>query len=129
MSKIYLLFVTIKFAVFLDTKHGLKEKVMEHYLRIYFSNQQDLYLQGDSYQLSHVTTSLFPTSIYLFKVDKRNTKANCEICSKLTVKTLASFWCFIVNFEHISHLFLVFLLLTLSVSTGLAKHQKSSNIM
>ena len=43
----------------------------------------------------------------------------CEICSKLTIKTPERcHWrrsgVFIVNFEHISHLFLVFLLLTLS---------------
>ena len=43
----------------------------------------------------------------------------CEICSKLTIKTPEQRqWrrsgVFIVNFEHISHLVLVFLLLTLS---------------
>ena len=52
-------------------------------------------------------------NIYLFKVNNRNARKRCEICSKLTVKTstmsLTSFWCFIVNFEHISNLFLVFL--------------------
>ena len=41
----------------------------------------------------------------------------CEICSKLTVKVPEKRqWChfgvFIVNFEHISHLVLVYLLLT-----------------
>ena len=28
-----------------------------------------------------------PANIYLLKVDNRNTRARCEICSKLTVKT------------------------------------------
>ena len=28
--------------------------------------------------------------------------------------SMTSFWCFIINFEHILHLFLVFLLLTLN---------------
>ena len=55
-------------------------------------------------------------NIYLFKVNSRNTRKNFEICSNLSVK--ASEWrrsgVFIVNFEHISHLFLVFLLLTLN---------------
>ena len=37
---------------------------------------------------------------YMFKVNNRNTRARCEIV-------------FIVNFEHISHLVLVFPLLTL----------------
>ena len=52
----------------------------------------------------------------MFKVNNRN-KKSCEICSKLTIKSSERRrWCrygvFIVNFEHISHLFLVFLLLT-----------------
>ena len=29
-----------------------------------------------------------PIGIYIFKVNNRNTKTKCEICSKLTVKTL-----------------------------------------
>ena len=52
-----------------------------------------------------------PAGIYLLKVNNRNTRTRCEICSKLTIKTGV----FIVNFEHISHLVLVFLLLTLNM--------------
>ena len=48
--------------------------------------------------------------INLLKIDNRNTGTRCEICSK----PMASFWC-LVNFEHISHLVLVFLLLTLNM--------------
>ena len=49
---------------------------------------------------------------------KRNTRTRCEICLMLTIKTPERHqWrrsvVFIVNFEHISHLALVFLLLTL----------------
>ena len=56
---------------------------------------------------------------YMFKVNNRNTRTRCEIYSKLTIKTPERcLWrrsgVFIVNFEHISHLVLVFLLLTLS---------------
>ena len=63
-------------------------------------------------------TSTTPASIYLFKVNKRNSGKGFEICSKLTIKTPERRHCrrsgvFIVNFEHTSHLFLVFLLLTL----------------
>ena len=56
-----------------------------------------------------------PASNYMFKVDNRNTKTRCEICSKLTIKTpercpLHHSGVFIVvNFENISHLVLVFL--------------------
>ena len=43
----------------------------------------------------------FPIGIYMFKVNNRNTRIRCEICSKLTIKTpettpltpLASLWC------------------------------------
>ena len=60
-----------------------------------------------------------PAGIYLFKVNNRNTRTRCEICSKLTINTPERRqWrrsgVFIVNFEHISHLVLVFLLLTLN---------------
>ena len=58
--------------------------------------------------------------IYLLKVVNRNTTTKCEIYSKLTIKTPERRqWrrsgVFIVNFEHISHLALVFLLLTLNM--------------
>ena len=71
----------------------------------------------------------YPGGIYLFKVNIRNTRARSELFSKLTIQkhqnvvmvflSLAlNIWClsgiFIVNFEHVSHLFLVFLLLTLN---------------
>ena len=55
----------------------------------------------------------------MFKVNNRNTSLRCEICSKLTIKIPERRqWrrsgIFIVNFEHIPHLVLVFPLLTLS---------------
>ena len=54
-------------------------------------------------------------NIYLFKVYDRNTRKRCEICSKLTIKTPNRSHCrcsivFIVNFEYISDLVLLFLL-------------------
>ena len=62
---------------------------------------------------------LYPINIYLLKVNNRNNEKRCEICSNLTIKTSErSQWrlcgVFIVNSEHNSHLFLVFLLLTLN---------------
>ena len=55
----------------------------------------------------------------LVKVNNRNTKTRCEICSKLTIKTLERrqlcySGVFIVNFRYILHVVLVFLLLNLS---------------
>ena len=45
----------------------------------------------------------------MFKVNYRNTRARCEICSKLTIKTPKRrhwrlFGVFIAKFEHVSHL-------------------------
>ena len=41
--------------------------------------------------------SYVPAGNYIFKVNNRNTRTRCEICSELTIKTperyLASFWC------------------------------------
>ena len=58
----------------------------------------------------------YPANIYLFNIYKRNTKKMCEIGSTLTIKTpeRRHSGVFIVNFEPISHLFLVFLLITLN---------------
>ena len=58
-------------------------------------------------------------NIYLFKVNGRNTRKRCEICSKLTIKTQNGvsdvvLVFFIVTSEHISHLFLVSLQLVLN---------------
>ena len=61
-----------------------------------------------------------PAVIYLLKVNNKNTRTKCEICSKLTIKTperrhWRRFGVFIVNFEHISHLPQLFPLLTLNM--------------
>ena len=61
----------------------------------------------------------YPANKYMFKVNNRNTTKRCEICSKLSTKTLERrqlrrSGVFIFNFEHILHLVLVFPLLTLN---------------
>ena len=61
---------------------------------------------------------IFPADSYFFKVNNWNTKIICEICSKITVKMRerrqwSRSGVFIVNFEHISHIALVFSLLNL----------------
>ena len=62
---------------------------------------------------------MVPASTYLPKINNRNTRPRREICSKLTIKTQElRHWrrsgVFTVNFGHISHIVLVFLLLTLN---------------
>ena len=44
-----------------------------------------------------IGNNYFPAAIYLLKVNNRNTRTRCKICSKLTIKAperrLALFWC------------------------------------
>ena len=56
----------------------------------------------------------YPVGIYLFKVNNRNTRTRCKICSKLTIRTP-------------ERVFLVFLLLTLSreMPTGYLAQKKN----
>ena len=66
----------------------------------------------------HSFQTNIPAGVYMVKVNNRNARRRCEICSKLTTKTPArGQWrrsgVFIVNFEHMLHLLLVSLLLTL----------------
>ena len=46
-------------------------------------------------------TGMYPADIHLLKVNNRNTKLRCEICSKLTIKTPER-RVSIVNFEHVN---------------------------
>ena len=80
------------------------------YYRIFLENSYKVFWRN-------VSQKTFPANIYLLKVNNRNYRTTCEICSKLTIMTPE--WrqwhrsgVFIVNFGHISHLTLVFLLLT-----------------
>ena len=47
----------------------------------------------------------YPAGIYLLKVNNKNTRKRCDVCSKLTIKTLeqhqVSAVFSIVNFEHV----------------------------
>ena len=59
----------------------------------------------------------YPADIYWLKVNSRNTRARCELCLKLTIKTpqqrqWSRSGVFIINFEHTSHFVVVFPLLT-----------------
>ena len=91
-----------------------KEKKLYFVIRRFYSFYN---LQFHS-TLFFEATSRNPGGIYLFKINNANTRARCEICSKLTIKTEQSHWphsgVFVFNFGYISHLALVFLLLTLS---------------
>ena len=60
---------------------------------------------------------IYLPDIYRLKINNRNPRTRCEVCSKLTIKPSKGrrSGVFIVNFEHISQLVLVFLLLTLNM--------------
>ena len=59
--------------------------------------------------------NIFSAGIYMVKFNNRNIRIRCEICSKLTIKIPELVSGIFINFEHISHLVLVFLLLTLNM--------------
>ena len=68
-------------------------------------------------------TCINSISIFLFKVNNKNIKTICETCLKLVIKTPEQRQChrsgvFIVNFEHVSHIVLVFPLLNMNKQTG-----------
>ena len=69
--------------------------------------------------LARYELTIIPVKFACSKSPIETLEKRCEICSKLTIKTPERRqWrrsgVFIVNFEHISHLFLVFLFLTLN---------------
>ena len=49
-------------------------------------NFSDFYSQNVA-QWPRQSFIAFPAGIYLLKVNNRNTRTRCEICSKLTIKT------------------------------------------
>ena len=55
----------------------------------------------------NILQSLCLANIFLFKVNNRNTRKRCEICSKLTIKTPER--------RDVTGVVLVFLLLTLNI--------------
>ena len=55
------------------------EKNMGDELVLLPADKYESFLQGDGI--------IFPVSIYMFKVNNRNNRTTCEICSKLTIKT------------------------------------------
>ena len=57
----------------------------------------------------------FPANIYLFKVNNRNGRKRCEICSKLTIKTLLKLLyltllsnVFIDEIEQVNHFWVLY---------------------
>ena len=81
-----------------------------------------IYKHSKTFQHGHMTMlkASYLAVMYMLKDNNRITRTRCEICSMLTIKTPERrHWLhsgvFTVNFEHISHLVLVFLFLTLNM--------------
>ena len=85
------------------TKVTYSHETQNYYPQMFFSKNQKNY----SIKVYYSRNSGIPVDIYQLKVNNRNTRTKCEMCSKLAI--------FIVNSEHILHLVLVFLLLTLNM--------------
>ena len=47
-------------------------------------------------------SNIYPANIYLFKVNNRNNRKRAKYI--LRTMSMASFWCFFVNFEYISEI-------------------------
>ena len=104
-----------------STKKGFEQRVEEeliiaHHITLIIKFQT-MNLVAMNAKFNVLTSS---AGNYMFKVNNRkNTRTRCEICSKLIIKTPERRqWrrsgVLIVNFEHILHLVLMFLLLTSS---------------
>lgn len=79
-----------------------------------FGHTKEAYLKP--FQTSIIDVLQGPIFQLIFTCNNnRNNRNRCEKCLRLTLKTPEmSSWCFILNFEHISHRFLVLSLLTLN---------------
>ena len=86
-----------------------------HYIYIYILCDENNNFSMCQWYIKFASLFAFYSAvIYLLKVNNGNTRTRCKICSKLTIKRPERrHWrrsvTFIVNFEHISHLVIVFL--------------------
>ena len=81
-----------------------------------------------------VQDHLYPLGKCMFKVNKRNARTRCEICSKLTIKTPERHQqrrsdVFVVNFEHISPCSCVSIVNTEQVNAGWDKGNRIISIV
>ena len=83
-------------------------KILSWEISFELANETLSVIVGTFFEVIQIASEPIPAGIYLFKVNNRNTKTRCEIFK--TVKTPERHF----NFKYISHLVLVFLILTLS---------------
>ena len=101
---------------FIRTAFGIEHLCWLLLFTLKFKHLLHINLTGNYLFKDNNKNTRYPVGIYLFKFKSGNTRKKWEIFLKLTLKTPERrHWhrsgVFIVNFEHTSHLFLVFLLL------------------
>ena len=88
--------------------------------------QSSVYHTDYLFCLSKRKIKNYPAGIHLLKVNNGNRRTMCENCFRITIKAPERrYWCrssiVIVNFKQISHIVLVFPLLTLNSNCWLGK--------
>ena len=106
----------VHFAVFGCTLLWGGEMFVWNYCKYAFSqNTDDFTVSENKFALKRRIYFTFPAKKYMLKINIRNTRTMCEICSDLKIKAPDIFLVsFLVNFEHNIHLNLLLLLLTLN---------------
>ena len=105
----HLLQLSFHFHVIFEQNFSASEKLT------YFSPMSHFYTPWKLQKTHGLKAKMRPNPVdyYMFKVNNRDTRTRCEICSKLTIKIPERHqWhrssILIVNFEHVSHLALFF---------------------
>ena len=118
--------VELSFSISIIISLGLNEKLwnitfLKTLLRVWKTTWNNLYcLVGNCcyFVPGKNSSRKVPAGNYMFKVNNRNTRTRLKYVQKITKRPEQHHWrcsgVFIVNSEHISHLALVFLLLSLS---------------
>ena len=114
---LYLFVLAPQFSFLLFSLRNTAERKLKHLIKPVhdFLGNMKLNISNLKWVVLHEDLNImyYPAGIYLVKVNNRNTRTSCEICSKLTIIKIPGI--FIVNFKHISHLVLVFLLFILNM--------------
>ena len=119
----FIVIVIVALVMYIDWERNSRLRLLTGALKSYPSKKYIwIKLPSLCIQTQGQWNESIPGNIYLFKVKNRNTRKRREICSKLklTIKTgerrqwrRSDFFIVNFNFEHVSHLFLLFLLSTL----------------
>ena len=87
-----------------DPRDHLKWRALQQYFTALLIVVVKLFILDICGGPGYTSENSAPDGICLLKVSKRNTRARCETCSKLTKKTpeKKTSGVFIVNFEHVN---------------------------